>query len=168
MVKVARLTIRPARPEDAEDIHAGLRGIAETIGAPHKVKSTPDDIRNFGFGENAAFEVLIAEIDSRFAGMCLYFPIFSSWLGRPGVFVQDLFVAESFRGMKVGEKLLRRLAHDIDTQGGVYIELAVDTGNLAAQRFYERIGIAHQGDDQVHRIAGDAFRAFAKNDEEHE
>jgi len=162
------LTIRPARPEDAEAIHAALLGIGETVGEVHKIRSTPDDIRRDGFGERPHFSTLIAEIDSEFAGMCLYFPIYSTWRGRPGAYVQDLFVAKAYRGMKVGERLLRHLARAIRDQGGAYIELAVDTGNLAAQRFYERVGIARQDDDQVHRIIGEAFFAFADADEDEE
>lgn len=160
-MRAGALTIRPARLEDADTIHAALLGIAETVGELHKVVSTPEDIRRHGFGENPAFAALIAETDSEFAGMCLYFPIFSTWRGKPGAFVQDLFVAERFRGLKVGERLLRHLARMVRDQGGAYIELAVDTGNVAAQRFYQRIGIAHQPDDQLHRIIGDAFFAFA-------
>ena len=157
----ATVQIRPARPEDTDNIHAGLIGIAETVGELHRMHSTPDDIRRDGFGDRPHFQVLIAEIDSEFAGMCLYFPIYSTWRGKPGAFVQDLFVAEKFRGKKVGQKLLRRLAKQVNGDGGGYLELAVDTGNVGAQRFYERIGIAHQDDDQVHRIIGDAFVAFA-------
>jgi ribosomal protein S18 acetylase RimI-like enzyme len=161
-----KLTIRHARPDDADNIHAALLGIGETVGELHKIRSTPDDIRRDGFGPGAHFRTLIAEIDSGFAGMCLYFPIYSTWMGRPGAYVQDLFVAEEFRGLKVGEKLLRRLARDVRDRGGAYIELAVDTGNLAAQRFYERIGITHRSDDQIHRITGEAFLAFADTDRE--
>lgn len=153
--------IRPAQVEDVANIHSALRGIAETVGEPHKMRSTLEDIRRDGFGDRPHFRVLIAEIDSVFAGMCLYFPIYSTWRGRPGAFVQDLFVSENFRGRKVGEKLLRRLARQVTDEGGVYLELAVDTGNVGAQRFYERIGVAHQADDQVHRIIGDEFFAFA-------
>jgi ribosomal protein S18 acetylase RimI-like enzyme len=98
--------------------------------------------------------------------MCLYFPIYSTWMGKPGAYVQDLFVAGKFRGRKVGEKLLGRLARDVRNRGGAYIELAVDTGNHAAQRFYERIGITHRSDDQIHRITGEAFFAFADTDED--
>jgi ribosomal protein S18 acetylase RimI-like enzyme len=162
------LTIRPARPEDADNIHAALVGIAETVGELHKVRSTPADIRRDGFGPHARFHTLIAEIDSEFAGMCLYFPIYSTWRGRPGAYVQDLFVAKAYRGMKVGERLLRHLARAVRDQGGAYIELAVDRGNLAAQRFYERVGIARQDNDQVHRIIGEAFFAFADADEDEE
>jgi ribosomal protein S18 acetylase RimI-like enzyme len=161
-----KLTIRHARPDDADNIHAALLGIGETVGELHKIRSMPADIRRDGFGPGAHFQTLIAEIDSGFAGMCLYFPIYSTWMGRPGAYVQDLFVAEEFRGLKVGEKLLRRLARDIRDRGGAYIELAVDTGNLAAQRFYERIGITHRSDDQIHRITGEAFLAFADTDRE--
>lgn len=160
------LTIRPARPDDAAAIHAALLGIGETVGEVHKIKSTPDDIRRDGFGPQARFHTLIAEIGSEFAGMCLYFPIYSTWMGRPGAYVQDLFVAEKFRGLKVGEKLLRHLACEVRSRGGAYIELAVDTGNVAAQRFYERIGITHRGDDQIHRITGEAFFAFADSNQE--
>jgi ribosomal protein S18 acetylase RimI-like enzyme len=165
-MNIASLTIRPARPDDAEAIHAALLGIGETVSETHKIKSTPADIHRDGFGPQAHFHTMIAEIDSSFAGMCLYFPIYSTWMGRPGAYVQDLFVAEKFRGVRVGEKLLRALAREVRGQGGAYIELAVDTGNHAAQRFYERIGITHRSDDQVHRITGEAFFAFAETDDE--
>jgi ribosomal protein S18 acetylase RimI-like enzyme len=158
------IVIRSALPSDAEAIHAALIGIGETVGEVHKIKSTPADLRRDGFGPNAHFHTLIAEIDSRFAGMCLYFPIYSTWMGRPGAYVQDLFVAEKFRGLKIGERLLRTLARTVRDQGGAYIELAVDTGNFAAQRFYERVGITHRSDDHIHRITGEAFFAFAEAD----
>jgi ribosomal protein S18 acetylase RimI-like enzyme len=160
-LRKAALTIRPARPDDADDILAGLRGIAETIGKPHKVTATADDIRRCGFDAAPAFSVLIAESDSNFAGMCLYFPIFSSWMGKPGVYVQDLFVDEKFRGLNIGEKLLRHLAREVRDQGGAYLELVVDSENFRAQRFYERIGLPHRDDDHVHRVTGDAFFDFA-------
>jgi ribosomal protein S18 acetylase RimI-like enzyme len=166
MAEMASVTIRTARPEDAENIHAAIVGIGQTVGDLHKIKSAPADIRRDGFGPNAHFSTLIAEVDSTFAGMCLYFPIYSTWMGKPGAYVQDLFVAENFRGLRVGEKLLRALAREVRSGGGAYIELAVDTGNVAAQRFYERIGITHRSDDQIHRITGEAFFAFADSDEE--
>jgi ribosomal protein S18 acetylase RimI-like enzyme len=158
------ITIRPARIEDAEAIHGSLLGIAETVGELHKVTSTPDDIRRYGFGTHTAFEVLIAEIDSEFAGMCLYFPIFSSWMGRPGVYIQDLFVAEHFRGLKVGERLLRRVAKLSKDAGGVYLRLSVDTENFRAQAFYDRLGIKFVPDEQVHKILGEAFFRLADTD----
>lgn len=159
------LTIRPARPDDADNIHAALVGIAETVGELHKMTSTPDDIRRDGFGPHAHFHTLIAEIDSNFAGMCLYFPIYSTWRGKPGAYVQDLFVGKDFRGMRIGERLLRHLARAVRDQGGVYIELQVDAGNIVAQRFYQRIGMERDA-DHVYNFIGEALLTFAAADEE--
>ena len=86
--------IRFATVEDADDDPL-VRWSAsrETVEELHKMKSTTsEDIRRFGFGDDPAFETLIAEIDGRFAGCCLFFPSFSTWIGRPGVYVQDLYV----------------------------------------------------------------------------
>ena len=155
------IRIRLAHAADAGSIHLGLLGIADTVGERHLVKSTVDDIRRYGFGAAPAFEALIAEAGSTFAGMCLFFPIFSTWMGRPGVYVQDLYVEPAFRGRAVGESLLRRTAALCRQRGGVYLRLSVDTGNAAAIRFYERVAIAHSPSEQTHKIAGEAFSALA-------
>lgn len=159
-----QLVIRAGTAADIADIHAGLLGIAETVGEVHKMTSTPDDLRRYGFGASPAFSTLIAEIGSEFAGMCLYFPIYSSWMGRPGVYIQDLFVEARFRGLKIGERLLRRVAALSKAEGGVYLRLSVDAENLAAQAFYQRLGIEHSSGEQVYRIDGDAFIALAELD----
>ncbi len=156
--------IRLAVVDDAERILEGLLGIADTVGERHLVKSTVDDIRRYGFGAEPAFQALIAEAGETFAGMCLFFPIFSTWMGRPGVYVQDLYVDPRFRGRAIGEKLLQRTAALCRQEGGVYLRLSVDTGNAAAIRFYERSGIAHSPSEQTHKIVGDAFFALADAD----
>ena len=85
-----RLSIRPATPDDAEIIHRSILDLARHVGELHKVESTSADLARHMLGRRPArFEGLIAEIAGEFAGMCLYFPSFSTWLGRPGVYVQD-------------------------------------------------------------------------------
>ena len=158
--------IRFAGVEDADDIYASLVGIAETVDELHKLKSTADDIRRFGFGDAPAFETLIAEIDGRFAGCCLYFASFSTWIGRPGVYVQDFYVADEFRGQGVGERLLQRLAAVTRKRGGCYIRLAVDTQNHRAQAFYARAGIKHSDTEQIHAAYDADFEALANADAE--
>lgn len=158
------VTIRFATMEDADDIFSALVGIAETVKELHKLKATVDDIRHFGFGEAPAFETLIAEIDGRFAGCCLYFASFSTWFGHPGVYVQDFYVAEAFRGRGVGERLLQRLAAVTRQRGGCYIRLAVDTQNYRAQAFYTRVGIKHSETEQIHAAYGEDFAALADAD----
>jgi GNAT superfamily N-acetyltransferase len=165
-ITAANITIRFATIDDAENIFAALMGIAETVKELHKLKSSVDDIRRFGFGEAPAFETLIAEIDGRFAGCCLYFPSFSTWIGRPGVYVQDFYVADEFRGKGVGERMLQRLAAVTRKDGGCYIRLAVDTENFRAQAFYTRVGIKHSDTEQIHAAHDGDFDALADADEE--
>lgn len=158
------VSVRAATVGDADDIFSALAGIAAAVGESHKLKSTPDDIRRYGFGAGAAYETLIAEVDGRHAGCCLYFPSFSTWLGRPGVYVQDLYVAEEFRGLGVGERLLARLAAVTRQRGGCYIRLAVDTQNRRAQAFYTRLGIKHSDTEQVHAAYDEDFDRLADAD----
>lgn len=153
--------LRPGRIEDVETIHAAILKLGTHIGAPEEIISTPDDLRMYGFGEKPAFSTLIAEVGGEFAGLCLHFPIFSTWMGRPGVYVQDLYVEDRFRGRKIGERLLRHVAAQCRNEGGVYLRLSVDTDNEGAKTFYERLGIAWSSYEQTQKIIGEAFFAFA-------
>ncbi|MBZ9963045.1 GNAT family N-acetyltransferase [Mesorhizobium sp. B292B1B] len=162
------VTLRPGRIDDVETIHAAILKLGNNIGAHQEITSTPEDLRRYGFGERPAFSTLIAEVDGEFAGLCLYFPIFSTWMGRPGVYVQDLYVEDRFRGRRIGERLLRRVAAECRKQGGVYLRLSVDTDNESAKAFYERLGIAWSSYEQTQKIIGDAFFTFADAPEEKE
>lgn len=155
--KQPEIAIREARPSDVEAVHEALVSLSRLLGATHKLTSTPQDLRTHGFGSKPAFEVLVAEASGAFAGMCIFFPSFSTWMGAPGVYVQDLFVDEKFRGRGVGERLLRRVASLTRDRGGVYLRLSVDTGNAKAQAFYERLGISWSRLEQVHAATGEKF-----------
>jgi ribosomal protein S18 acetylase RimI-like enzyme len=158
------ISIRFATIDDADSIFSALVGIAETVKEMHKLKSTADDIRRFGFGEAPALETLIAEIDGRFAGCCLYFASFSTWIGRPGIYVQDFYVADELRGQGVGERMLQRLAALTRKRGGRYIRLAVDTENYRAQAFYTRVGVKRSDTEQVHMARDEDFDRLADAD----
>jgi len=160
------LSIRPATPADAEIVHAAVVAMGHHLGCADKIASTPADLAAHGLASGRAFEGLIAEIDGQFAGMCLYLPVFSTWLGRPGVYVQDLWVEPAFRGLKVGEKLMRRVAAIARAGGATHLRLAVDVDNDAAQQFYERIGVSHHAEDRIHAAYGMTFQALADADEE--
>ncbi|RWB51674.1 MAG: GNAT family N-acetyltransferase [Mesorhizobium sp.] len=160
------ITLRPGRADDAETIHAALLKLGTHIGVHQEITSTPDDLRRYGFGENPAFSTLIAEVGGEFAGLCLHFPIFSTWMGRPGVYVQDLYVEDRFRGLRIGEKLLRRVARECRAAGGVYLRLSVDTDNETAKAFYEKLGIGWSSYEQVQKIVGEAFLSFSDAPEE--
>lgn len=158
------ITIRQAVVEDAHAIHAALLGIADTLGQRHRIVSSVEDISKYGFGAEPAFKVLIAEADGEFAGMCLWFPSFSTWFGRPGVYVQDLYVAPLFRKLGVAEQLMRRLANETKRTGGTYIRLSVDANNASATRFYERIGMKPSAQERIFVARHDDFEQLAEGD----
>lgn len=158
------LVIRFATAEDAAYLHESLLGIARTVNEVEKVLCSVADLLEYGFGPDPHFEALIAEADGAYAGMSLFFRSFSTWLGRPGVYVQDLYVEEAFRGLGVGRKLLRRVAAIVRDRGGVYMRLSVDTGNLVAQDFYTRLEIGLSDTEQVHAAYGEAFLNLAAAD----
>ncbi len=155
------VVIRSAMPDDAEVVHAAIVKMAG--GVADRIGSTPEDLRRHGFGPGRAFAGLIAEVGGEFAGMCLYFPSFSTWRGTPGVYVQDIFVEPRFRGRNVGERLIRRVASLTREQGGAYLRLAVDTDNASAQAFYERLGIDRYPADRIHAAYGEAFLALCEH-----
>ncbi len=165
MTNDLRVLVRRAVDADAENIYSAIQGIAEAVGERHKVKSTLADIRRHGFGPAPSFAVLIAEIDGRFAGCCLYFPSFSTWFGKPGVYVQDFYVRDEFRGRGVGERLLQRLASLTRESGGCYIRLSVDKQNHRAQAFYTRCGLPLSDSEQIHAARGGDFDKLADADE---
>ena len=155
------LTIRLAEPADARAIHGAIRKIGAHLGTERRITSTPEDISRFGFGADARFATLIAEIGGRFAGMCLFFPSFSTWRGEPGAYIQDIFVEELFRGRGIGEALVRAAAQHVRAQGGAYLRLSVDAGNESAKRFYESLGMSWSRDEHIHAAYGEAFAALA-------
>lgn len=156
------VTIREARADDARLLHQALLALARHTGDEDKIESTPEDLLEHGFGPHPAFEALIAEVDGRFAGMCLSFPSFSTWRGQPGIYVQDLYVDDAFRGRRIGERLLQAAASRGYARGARHLRLSVDRANVSAQAFYERVGIQHCRDEQIHMIRGEQFEAFAQ------
>ncbi|MCR4268720.1 GNAT family N-acetyltransferase [Nitratireductor sp. ZSWI3] len=156
------LLIRLARPEDASTIHAAILDLAAHLGETDKVIGTVEDFRRFGFGDEPAFTCLIAETGDAFAGLSLFFPMFSTWLGKPGVYVQDLYVDPRFRRRGIGERLLCATAAWSGKRGGAYLRLAVDAGNETAHAFYEKLGIGWLRADRSHAAYGAAFRSLAQ------
>jgi ribosomal protein S18 acetylase RimI-like enzyme len=160
-IGVPTLIIRPASPDHVDAIFSSLLGIARQVKEEHKVRSTRDDLERALFGPQPILGGVVAEIDEEYAGMCLFFRSYSTWLGHPGVYIQDLWVEEAARKKRVGERLLQHVAALTRTRGGVYMRLSVDTQNFQAMRFYERLGLAHSDTEQVHAAYDDAFQALA-------
>tara|TARA_R110001583_G_scaffold79494_3_gene214813 strand:+ start:27516 stop:28076 length:561 start_codon:yes stop_codon:yes gene_type:complete len=152
--------IRIATADDVDDIHAMLFEIARTTGCEDKFKSTPADLARDGFGPNPAFEALIAHNDDTAVALCLYFPSYSTFRGKAGIYIQDLFVAPEYRGGGFARHLIAQVASHARSQGRHYIRLSVDADNIIGQRFYARIGMHHAEDEKIHVLDGDAFNTL--------
>ncbi|WP_319485940.1 GNAT family N-acetyltransferase [uncultured Cohaesibacter sp.] len=157
----APLHIRMAGVEDAPEIHRMIAALAVFLGDAHKHVASVEDYVRHGFGETPAFQCVLAEQDGRVLGLCLYFDIFSSWMGVPGLYVQDLYVSDEARGLKLGRLLLQQVAKLGAERGCGYLRLSVDAANIGAQGFYEACGLQWSGSEKMYMALGEAFNTLA-------
>jgi ribosomal protein S18 acetylase RimI-like enzyme len=156
-----QITVRRAEREDAAAIHALVVELAVARDMVDKVHSSVADLERDGFGERPAFEALIAEVNGTAVGLCLYFASYSTWRGKPGIYVQDLVVADSARGLGVGRRLLAETAAIARARGGSYLRLSVDDDNPRAQAFYRRSGFRHSETETIQVLDENNFIALA-------
>src|SRR5215208_3312286 len=136
----SELEIRLATAADADIILGFIRDLARYERLEHKVVATGDDIERWLFGDVRVAEVLLAIDGGGPVGFALFFLNFSTFLGRPGIYLEDLFVRETARGRGVGQALMRTLATIAVTRGYGRLEWAVLDWNAPAIEFYRRLG----------------------------
>jgi GNAT superfamily N-acetyltransferase len=139
-----RLSIRFAGPADAGLLLRFVRELAAYERAPEAVVATEADLLRSGFGPDRQFEAILAFLDGEPAGCALFHPRFSTWLGRTGMFLEDLYVVEQARGQGVGRALMTRLAAIALDRGWGRIDFHVLDWNPARQ-FYHRLGMRPVG-----------------------
>ena len=133
-------TIRPAAPDDVPLILEFIRGLATFEREPDAVTATEADLLRDGFGESPYYQCLIAESDGKPAGFAFYFFNYSTWTGRPGLYLEDLFVNPEFRGLGIGKALLARVAAIAVEKGCPRLQWEVLDWNTPAIEFYAASG----------------------------
>lgn len=161
MTKPASIQIRLAQREDATAIHAMICEIAKATGCEDKITSTPEDLARNGFGNHRAFEAMIAFADNTPVAVCLFFASYSTFRGRAGLYIQDLYVAPSQRGGGFARQLVAEVAKHAKATGKTYIRLSVDADNTVGQRFYEKLGMRHAEDEKIYVLDGTKFNELA-------
>ena len=161
--KRSGITIRFATAADAGLLLRFIRELARFERAPDAVVATEADLVRHGFGPQPQFEAILAFLDGEPAGAALFHTRFSTWLGRPGLYLEDLYVSEAARRHGVGRRLLARLAAIAVERGWGRIDFHVLDWN-PARRFYERLGMGHHA--EWLRYGGDeaALRRLADED----
>ena len=156
------VVIRAAVEEDVPLILHFIRRLAEYERLAHEVVATEEGLRRWLFGERPAAEVVIAEWGGEAAGFALFFHNFSTFLGRSGVYLEDLYVEPAHRGRGIGRALLAHLARLAVERGCGRLEWWVLDWNEDAIRFYRSIGAVAMDDWTVYRVTGDALAALAE------
>lgn len=155
------LNIRPATPEDATTIRDLIRGLAEYEREPEKAIVTEADLLRDGFGSSPKFWCVIAEWENKPAGFAFWFYNYSTWQGRPGLFLEDLFVYPQFRGKGIGKALLLHLAKiAVEQNCGRFVWNVLDW-NKPAIDFYESLGAKIHKEWLTMRVEGDALHRLA-------
>lgn len=154
-------TIRSATPADVPQILTFIRALAAYEREPDAVEATEAGLLRDGFGPNPFYFCLIAESDSRSAGFALYFFNYSTWLGRPGLYLEDIFVHPEFRGLGIGKALLQRVAAIALEKGCLRLQWEVLDWNTPAIEFYRAMGAEFLDAWRNVRVSGDALRRLA-------
>jgi GNAT superfamily N-acetyltransferase len=160
---MAAVTIREAMPADAGTIVLLIRALAAYENMADLVRITDADVLRDGFGDRRCFEALLAEVDGQAVGLALHRPSYSTFDGRPGLYVEDLFVADSARGLGIGRMLMARLAAIARERGCSRMTLAVLHWN-PARDFYRRLGFVQIEDWLSYQLSGDALVRLASED----
>lgn len=155
------LTIRPAMPDDIDMIIGFIRALADYEKLSHAVKADPATLTHYLFGPRPMAEVLMAESGGAAIGFALFFHNFSTFEGRPGLYLEDLFVQPESRGVGAGRALLARLAQIALERDCARLEWSVLDWNAPAIAVYHAIGAQPMDEWTVQRLDGEALRALA-------
>jgi GNAT superfamily N-acetyltransferase len=155
------LKIRPAIAGDAAAILSFIRDLAEFEKLSHEVVATEEKLRATLFGPRPVAEVLIAEWEGNPAGFALFFHSYSTFLAKPGIYLEDLFVRTEYRSLGIGEALLRALANLARERSCGRLEWSVLDWNERALKFYRGLGAKPMNEWTVQRMTEDVFTKLA-------
>mgnify|MGYP000923182034 CR=1 FL=1 len=163
-------TLRAAAPSDLPAIVDLIRELAVYERLEHLVVVTPESLHPHLFGPRPAAEAVVAEVaglqsdgGARVVGFALFFTNFSTFLGRPGLYLEDLYVQPAFRNLGLGKRLLEHLGALAVERGCGRFEWSVLDWNESAIRFYERMGANVLPDWRICRVTGDALKRFTRD-----
>jgi len=158
---VPGLLLRHAAPRDAPQVVAFIRALAEYERLDHEMVADEADIAAALDGPRRVIDVVLAELDGRPAGFALYYYSFSTFVGRRGIYLEDLFVLPELRRRGIGRALLVYLAQLAEARGCGRLEWSVLDWNEPSIAFYRSLGAVGLDDWTVHRVAGEALTRLA-------
>lgn len=155
------LDIRSARPGDEAQVLRLIKALAAYEREPDAVEATEATLRKTLFGPSAQVFAFLAELDGEVVGLALWFLTYSTWTGRPSLYLEDLFVDDTARGQGVARALMTRLAQEAKARNCARMDWAVLDWNVDAMAFYERLGARRQTGWEPWRLHGTALEQLA-------
>jgi len=156
------MTIRPARVEDVDQILALIYELALYEKAPEEAKATHEQILATFFCANPQVFCEIVEVDSQIAGCAIWFLNYSTWLGKHGIYLEDLFVRPQYRGQGHGKALLQYLARKCEENGYGRFQWWVLDWNEPAIKFYKSLGAIAMDEWTVYRVSGEELKKLGE------
>ena len=156
-------TLRPATPADLPAIVGLIRELAVFEKLEHLVVVTPESLQPHLFGPRPTAEAVVGEIGGQVVAFALFFTNFSTFLGQPGLYLEDLYVQPAHRGSGLGKALLKHLGGLAVERGCGRFEWSVLDWNVNAIRFYEKMGATVMPDWRICRVTGAALAAFGRS-----
>jgi GNAT superfamily N-acetyltransferase len=155
------MQIRLAQPNDAADIHRLIYELAVYEKAPEQMVATLEQINNSLFNDKPVAFCHVAEVDGKIVGIALWFLNYSTWLGKPGIYLEDLFVQPEYRGHGIGKGFMQTLAKICIERGYERFQWWVLDWNEPSIDFYKSLGAVPMDEWTVFRLSGDALKKFA-------
>lgn len=164
MSKTKKVNIRPAEEGDVASIHHLIAELAEFESLQHLFLATVEDLENSLFGGNRAAEALVAEKGGEIVAYAIYFPSFSSFVGKAGLWLEDLYVKPKFRGQGVGRTLILAVAKIAEERGCQRLEWSVLDWNERAIEFYESLGADVMPDWKITRLGREGIEFLVRQE----
>jgi GNAT superfamily N-acetyltransferase len=160
------MSIRPARIDDTAEILAMIYELALYEKAPEEAKATTEQIHQTFFGDNPKVFCEIVEVDGAIAGLAIWFLNYSTWQGKHGIYLEDLYVRPQYRGAGYGKALLQHLAAICEERGYGRFQWWVLDWNEPAIEFYKSLGAQAMDEWTVYRVSGQALTDLALGNKE--
>ena len=152
-----KIFIRSATENDVPVIFALIKELAEFEKLADQIKTSEDELRNTLFGKDRFVEILLAEFEQKVVGQALFFKNFSTFLGKPGIYLEDLYVKPDMRGKGIGKALLDKIISIAKERNYGRVEWSVLDWNEPAIDFYKKIGAKPLDDWTIFRLTADRF-----------
>ncbi|MGK7872676.1 MAG: N-acetyltransferase family protein [Xenococcaceae cyanobacterium] len=157
----SKFKIRPSTPEDIPVLFQLIQALADYEKLSHAVRGNPDALKGHLFGDRPYAEAILAEWEGKIAGFALFFPNYSTFLTKPGIYLEDLFVLPEYRRQGIGKAMLTYLAHLAVERDAGRLEWSVLDWNEPAIALYESMGASMLEEWRICRVSGEALFQLA-------